>query len=44
MLEAGLIDDENGELKLSPVGRLLYDRVMINFYPKRALDWLRAHQ
>ena len=44
MLEAGLVDDENGELKLSPVGQLLYDRVMISFYPKRALDWLWAHQ
>jgi hypothetical protein len=29
-------------LELTPNGRLVYDRVMLSFYPKRALDWLWA--
>jgi oxygen-independent coproporphyrinogen-3 oxidase len=39
---AGLLLDDGESLSLSELGRLAYDRVMIQFYPKQALDWLRA--
>jgi oxygen-independent coproporphyrinogen-3 oxidase len=38
--EGGLIDNDNGILRLSEIGRLVHDRVTFNFYPQRVLDWL----
>ena len=40
---AGLVSDDGCALELSPLGKLVYDRVMLNFYPKHATDWLWAH-
>jgi oxygen-independent coproporphyrinogen-3 oxidase len=42
LLGAGLVSESDGMLELTPNGRLVYDRVMLSFYPKRALDWLWA--
>ena len=36
----GLIESDDGVLYLSEVGRLVYDRVTFNFYPRRVLNWL----
>jgi oxygen-independent coproporphyrinogen-3 oxidase len=40
---AGLVLDDGDALELSPLGKLVYDRVMLNFYPKHAIEWLWAH-
>jgi oxygen-independent coproporphyrinogen-3 oxidase len=37
---AGLVVDDGEALTLSPVGRLVYDRVTLAFYPPRARRWL----
>jgi len=37
---AGLVVDRGDEVVLSDLGRLVYDRVMLQFYPRHALDWL----
>jgi oxygen-independent coproporphyrinogen-3 oxidase len=37
---AGLVVDRGDQLALSDLGRLVYDRVMLQFYPKHAIDWL----
>jgi hypothetical protein len=37
------VADDGDALELSPLGRLVYDRVMLNFYPKHAIEWLWAH-
>ena len=38
-----LVSQSDGALMLTSIGRLVYDRVMLNFYPKAALDWLWVH-
>jgi oxygen-independent coproporphyrinogen-3 oxidase len=38
--DGGLIDNDNGILRLSEIGRLVHDRVTFNFYPQRVLNWL----
>ncbi|MGQ0635974.1 MAG: coproporphyrinogen-III oxidase family protein [Planctomycetaceae bacterium] len=38
--EGGLIEDDNGILRLSEIGRMVHDRLTFNFYPKRVLNWL----
>ena len=40
----GLIESEGRVLKLSEVGRLVYDRVTFNFYPQRVLTWLHGRR
>jgi oxygen-independent coproporphyrinogen-3 oxidase len=42
LAEAGLVSDDGRRLALSELGRLVYDRVMLQFYPKHALEWLWA--
>jgi oxygen-independent coproporphyrinogen III oxidase len=42
LVGAGLVSDRGDQLALSDLGRLVYDRVMLQFYPKHALDWLWA--
>jgi oxygen-independent coproporphyrinogen-3 oxidase len=42
LVGAGLVSDLGDQLVLSDLGRLVYDRVMLQFYPKHALDWLWA--
>lgn len=42
--DGGIVDDDNGVLNLSEIGRLVHDRVAFNFYPKRILDWLSQRQ
>lgn len=44
LLTGGLIQRRGTVLELSPVGRLLHDRVAYNFYPPHALEWLRGRQ
>lgn len=39
--EAGLIDDDGARLTLSDTGKLVYDRILLCFYPQRAAGWLR---
>jgi oxygen-independent coproporphyrinogen-3 oxidase len=41
---ADLIDDDGEHLTLSDAGKLIYDLVMLAFYPRRARDWLAARQ
>jgi oxygen-independent coproporphyrinogen-3 oxidase len=38
----GLLEAREGAFHLTEEGRLLYDRVLLGYYPKRALDWLWA--
>jgi oxygen-independent coproporphyrinogen-3 oxidase len=40
LVSAGLVEDDGVTLTLSPVGRLLYDRVTLCFYPPRARRFL----
>lgn len=40
----GLLDDDGETLALSRTGRLVYDLVMLAFYPQRARDWLAARE
>jgi oxygen-independent coproporphyrinogen-3 oxidase len=42
LARAGLVADDGRQLALSELGRLVYDRVMLQFYPKHALEWLWA--
>jgi oxygen-independent coproporphyrinogen-3 oxidase len=42
LVGAGLVSDLGDQLVLSDLGRLVYDRVMLQFYPKHAIDWLWA--
>jgi oxygen-independent coproporphyrinogen-3 oxidase len=42
LVGAGLVSDQGDQLLLSDLGRLVYDRVMLQFYPKHAIDWLWA--
>lgn len=44
LLAGGLLEEEGQVLRLSPVGRLLYDRVAYNFYPARVLEWLNGRR
>lgn len=44
LIAAGLIRQQGNCLELSPIGRLLYDRVAYNFYPSHALQWLQGRQ
>jgi oxygen-independent coproporphyrinogen-3 oxidase len=39
---AGLVADRGEALELTELGRLVYDRVMLQFYPKHAIEWLWA--
>jgi oxygen-independent coproporphyrinogen-3 oxidase len=41
---ADLVRDDGTTLVLSPVGELVYDLVMLAFYPKRAQEWLAARE
>ena len=38
---AGLIDDDGARITLTELGLLVYDRVLLGFYPARAKRWLR---
>lgn len=38
----GLIAADGATLTLTPVGKIVHDRVMFNFYPPRVIAWLRA--
>jgi oxygen-independent coproporphyrinogen-3 oxidase len=41
---ADLVRDDGTTLTLSPLGELVYDLVMLAFYPKRAQKWLSARE
>lgn len=43
LTEGGLLDDDGETLRMTESGRLLYDRVLVNFFPPHAHDWLWAH-
>lgn len=38
--EGGLIEDDGEHVSLTELGRLVYDRVLLCFYPARARGWL----
>jgi oxygen-independent coproporphyrinogen-3 oxidase len=40
----GLLEDDGEALALSETGQLVYDLVMLAFYPRRARDWLAARE
>lgn len=42
LAEAGLVEDDGARISLSETGRLVYDRVLLCFYPERARGWLAA--
>jgi oxygen-independent coproporphyrinogen III oxidase len=42
--DAGLLDDDGERLALSTLGRLVYDVVMLAFYPPKARRWLAARE
>ena len=42
LCDGGLIEDDGTHLALTETGRLVYDRVVLCFYPARARDWLTA--
>lgn len=44
LTSAGLLDDDGQTLALSPLGGLVYDLVMLAFYPQRAREWLAARE
>jgi coproporphyrinogen III oxidase-like Fe-S oxidoreductase len=37
----GLLRDDGEHVDLTDLGRLVYDRVLLCFYPERAVRWLR---
>jgi len=39
---AELIDDDNVRIVLTETGKLVYDRVLLCFYPERAKGWLQS--
>ncbi len=39
--EGGLLCDDGEHVDLTDLGRLVYDRVLLCFYPERAVRWLR---
>jgi oxygen-independent coproporphyrinogen-3 oxidase len=39
---AGLIEDDGAYIAMTATGRLLYDLVMLSFYPEHAKDWLKS--
>lgn len=41
-LAAGLLHEDGGALSMTETGRLVYDRVLLGYYPQRAIDWLWA--
>jgi oxygen-independent coproporphyrinogen-3 oxidase len=41
---AGLLEDDGATVALSPLGGLVYDLVMLAFYPRRAQVWLAARE
>ena len=41
LAEVGLIETDARALRLTELGRLLHDRVMVQFYPSHAVEWLR---
>ena len=41
LVPGGLLTDDGDSLEMTALGRLVYDRVLVNFYPQRARDWLR---
>jgi oxygen-independent coproporphyrinogen-3 oxidase len=40
----GLVDDDGAVVVLTERGKLVYDLVMLAFYPTRAREWLSAHE
>ena len=38
--DAELVEDDGRAIQLTELGRLVYDRVLLSFYPARARDWL----
>jgi oxygen-independent coproporphyrinogen-3 oxidase len=44
VLAAGLISDDGEQIALSELGKLLYDRVTLAFYPQPARGWLAARE
>ncbi len=43
LVGGGLLDDRGDALVLTGLGRLLYERVILNFFPAHAREWLAAH-
>jgi oxygen-independent coproporphyrinogen-3 oxidase len=41
LIEADLLADDGVHLELTDVGRLVYDRVLLCFYPERSRRWLK---
>jgi oxygen-independent coproporphyrinogen-3 oxidase len=41
---AGLIEDDGERLRMTDLGKRVYDLVTLSFYPRRAQDWLRARE
>jgi oxygen-independent coproporphyrinogen-3 oxidase len=44
LLDAGLVQENEGQLALTEVGRLVYDLVTLAFYPEVARRWLDEQQ
>jgi oxygen-independent coproporphyrinogen III oxidase len=44
LLAGGLIATDQNVLRMTEIGRLLYDRVTFNVYPPRVLEWLSARK
>ena len=44
LMAAGLLEDDGATVSLSPLGGLVYDLVMLAFYPQRAREWLAARE
>jgi oxygen-independent coproporphyrinogen III oxidase len=42
LIAAGLVEEGGAQLALTDLGRLVYDRVLLQFYPKHAIEWLWA--
>jgi oxygen-independent coproporphyrinogen III oxidase len=42
LIAADLVADRGAQLVMTDLGRLVYDRVMLQFYPTHAIDWLWA--
>jgi oxygen-independent coproporphyrinogen-3 oxidase len=43
LARGGLLSDSDGRLTLTEMGTLVYDRVLLCFYPERAVRWLREN-
>lgn len=41
LCENGVVDDQGDSLLLTDTGKLIYDLMLVNFYPEDALEWVR---